>query len=201
MHKIEVLLFDLGGVLIELSGVPTMLDWAGVSSEETIWQRWLSSAAVRKFEAGGCTPMEFARGIVREFELPVSEAAFIEAFTRWPKLPFDGAVAMLRELRRSFTLVCLSNTNELHWSRFCRESDLIQQFHHSFPSHLTGMLKPDRIAFEHVKDELAVDPAKILFFDDNQLNVDGAAAVGLQALITIGCDGVKAHLRAQGILV
>jgi|TARA_B100001971_G_C17857299_1_gene366511 hypothetical protein len=37
MNKIEVLLFDLGGVLIELSGVPTMLDWAGESSEEAIW--------------------------------------------------------------------------------------------------------------------------------------------------------------------
>jgi|TARA_Y100000310_G_scaffold326357_1_gene391156 putative hydrolase of the HAD superfamily len=197
---IEVLLFDLGGVLIELSGVPTMRDWSGETSDEMIWQRWLSSAIVRKFEAGGCTPMEFADGIVEEFDLPVSAEEFIQAFTHWPKLPFSGAVEMLKELRPSFTLACLSNTNELHWDRFCEESDLMQQFHHSFPSHLTGLLKPDRIVFDHVKDELAIEPSKILFFDDNQLNVDGAMEAGLCALKTIACDGVKTHLRAEGIL-
>lgn len=199
MNEIEVLLFDLGGVLIELSGVPTMLDWSGESSEEVIWERWLSSDIVRKFEAGGCEPMEFAHGIVREFNLPVDADAFIEAFTYWPKLPFEGAVELLRELRRSFTVVCLSNTNELHWTRFCDESELIEQFHYSFPSHLTGLLKPDRTVFEHITKKLAIDPAKILFFDDNQLNIDGAAAAGLQALKTIACEGVKTHLHAQGI--
>lgn len=200
MNEIEVLLFDLGGVLIELTGVPTMLDWSGESSEEVIWERWLSSDIVRKFEAGGCEPMEFAQGIVSEFNLPVDAEVFIEAFTHWPKLPFDGAIELLRELKRSFTLVCLSNTNELHWNRFRDESDLMQQFHYSFPSHLTGLLKPDRIVFEHITKELAVDPSKILFFDDNQLNVDGAAAAGLQSLKTIACEGVKNHLKTQGIL-
>ena len=199
MNKIEVLLFDLGGVLIELSGVPTMLDWAGESSEEAIWQRWLSSATVRRFEAGECSPMEFAVGMVGGFSLPVTAEEFIQAFTHWPKLPFSGAVELLSMLRSSYTVACLSNTNELHWNRFCEESDLMQQFHHSFPSHLTGMLKPDRTVFEHVTTELAIDPSKILFFDDNQLNVDGARAAGLRALKTIACDGVKTHLQAEGI--
>jgi len=198
-RKIEVLLFDLGGVLIELTGVPTMLDWSGESSEEVIWERWLSSTIVRKFEAGGCTPTEFSQGIIREFDLPVGAEVFLEAFTYWPKLPFQGAVEMLRDLKSAYTLVCLSNTNELHWNRFCEESELIQQFHFSFPSHLTGLLKPDRIVFEHIIDELAIEPSKILFFDDNQLNVDGAAAVGMQAVKANTCEGVKAHLQDMGI--
>ena len=199
MNEIEVLLFDLGGVLIELSGVPTMLDWSGESSEEAIWERWLSSSTVRRFEAGGCTPTEFAQGMVAEFNLPVPADVFIEAFTYWPRQPYQGAVEMLSELRGSFTLACLSNTNELHWNRFCEESELIQQFHHSFPSHLTGMLKPDRIVFEHIAEELSIEPSRILFFDDNQLNVDGAAAAGLRAVKAIAFDGVKTHLHAQGI--
>ncbi len=38
---IEVILFDLGGVLIELVGVETMLEWSpGVASNEIHWQRF-----------------------------------------------------------------------------------------------------------------------------------------------------------------
>ena len=50
---IDVILFDLGGVLIELAGVEKMLEWSkDLASTDELWRRWLHSAAVRAFETG-----------------------------------------------------------------------------------------------------------------------------------------------------
>ena len=63
-EPVDLVLFDLGGVLIELSGVPAMLELTGIESEEDLWRRWLSCRWVRRFESGGCSETEFAAGVV-----------------------------------------------------------------------------------------------------------------------------------------
>ena len=37
----------------------------------------------------------------------------------------------------------MSNTNEIHWARFSSALSLDDSFHHNYPSHLVGKLKPD----------------------------------------------------------
>jgi len=81
---IRVLLFDVGGVLVQLSGVETMLEWLGrrVTADE-LWRMWLESVPVRKFETGRIDASEFAAGVTSEFGLPVEPRQFLEAFIRW----------------------------------------------------------------------------------------------------------------------
>ena len=44
----HVLLFDVGGVLVQLSGVKTMLEWMGeTATSEEMWHMWLHSTPVR----------------------------------------------------------------------------------------------------------------------------------------------------------
>ncbi|HEU5116591.1 MAG TPA: hypothetical protein VFT74_07935, partial [Isosphaeraceae bacterium] len=52
---VELVLFDLGGVLIEVPGVEAMIDLTGIDSAEEVWRRWLSCRWVRRFESGGCS--------------------------------------------------------------------------------------------------------------------------------------------------
>ena len=52
---------------------------------------------------------------------------------------------------------------------------------HAFVSFRIGLVKPDRDIFDHVASDLAVDPASVVFFDDNQVNVDGARRAGFEA--------------------
>ena len=51
---IDVVLFDLGGVLIELGGMGDIAAFANESDEDEIWKRWLTCPWVRRFERGGC---------------------------------------------------------------------------------------------------------------------------------------------------
>lgn len=197
---VEVILFDLGGVLVELSGVDQMLGWsAAVGSTDELWQRWLSSEAVRRFETGVIDTDEFAHGVVHEFQLRVGASEFLTAFNRWPRALLPGARELLAELAPHYRLASVSNTNALHWDRFMAEWSLDRAFHFNFPSHRVGKLKPDHDYFQHVLDVVGVPPTRALFMDDNAINVDAAAALGLQAHRAIGVDGARAVCAALGL--
>ena len=195
----DVLLFDLGGVVIELGGMPIWQEWTAEPDERSVWERWLRSTAVRRFESGRARPEEFADEIVREFGLRVTPSEFLAHFEQWPRRPFPGAVALLEELRPRFRLGCLSNCNELHWPRFLGEMGLGTAFDHHFSSHELGLLKPDRDVFDHVVVELGCPPERILFLDDNAINVDAARSAGLHGERVQGPEGVRAVLRRLGI--
>ena len=193
--RIEVILFDLGGVLIELAGVEQMLAWAPhVADTDALWQRWLHSPAVRGFETGRTTQAAFAAEIVAEFALPVDADAFLAAFTRWPRALFPDAKPLLAELAPRFRLASVSNTNEIHWRRFRDEWSLDAHFHANFPSFEVGRLKPDADYFDHVLEALDTRAEHVLFVDDNAINVDAAARVGMTARRVAGPAAVRAVL-------
>ena len=197
----DVLLFDLGGVIVELSGVPVWKRWlGGRMSDREIWASWIQSPAVRRFERGDCDADEFARALVREFDLPVDGATFLEHFERWPRGTFPGALELLAELRESHRVACFSNTNALHWPKFLDDMGLGEAFHDCFASHELGALKPDRQAFERVLRALGCAPGRVLFLDDNQINVDGARGAGLEARLAQGPDAARSVLEELGVL-
>lgn len=180
--EVELILFDLGGVLIELTGVGKMVAWSTPAlSPEGMWEKWLSSPAVRDFESGRSDAGAFATGVIEEFGLPVDTQTFLDEFLKWPRGAFPGVSALLRVLSRTHRLGVLSNTNALHWERFIEEMEFMAFFDYRFASHLTGRLKPDRETFHYVADRTGIDPGRILFFDDNQVNVNGARAAGMAA--------------------
>lgn len=195
---IEVILFDLGGVLIELGGVDAMMASSGLDEAE-LWRRWLASPAVRDFESGRSDPADFSHAMIEEFELDTSPDEFIEAFTNWPRGPFAGAVALLESLRGSYHLACLSNTNHLHWARFERETRLLDALDSRFASHQIGRMKPDPAIYEYAIDALSIPPGKILFLDDNQVNVDAANAAGMNGVLARGIEDVATRLGSFGI--
>jgi putative hydrolase of the HAD superfamily len=200
-NRIQVVLFDLGGVLIELTGVPTMLTWAkDAGTTERLWAQWLTSSAVRAFETGRIDPSDFAQQLIEEMALPVQPEAFIEAFTFWPKGLFPGAIALIDRIPSHYTRAALSNSNALHWPRILHDMGLDRVFEHMFASHLIGKLKPDPDVFEHVMEQLDCEPSAVLFMDDNRLNVEAAQAFGMQAVEVAGLQAAERALVAFQII-
>ena len=200
MARFEALLFDLGGVMIELAGVERMLEWSpGLGTTGELWRRWLASPAVRGYETGRTSRETFADAIVDEFGLPVDAETFLGEFAWWPRTLHPGAGALLASLAPRYTLASLSNTNELHWRRFARDWDLPAMFHRNFPSFMVGRLKPDADYFEHVLDALGVAAERALFVDDNRINVEAARAVGLHARLVPHFEALAPALAEAGV--
>jgi glucose-1-phosphatase len=199
----QAILFDLGGVLVKLVGVPRMMELCsgqGLTVNE-LWRRWLSSPAVRLFESGKMTNEEFGRRIVAEFGMDISPARYLEEFTLWPAGKYPGVNELLASVKRRITIASLSNTNDLHWNRMLSEMDFIHLFDYNFPSHLTGRLKPDAEAFSAAAKEMGIRPEETLFLDDNLINVEGAKKTGMDAVEVHGVAGVKEYLDSIGMMV
>jgi FMN phosphatase YigB (HAD superfamily) len=197
---IEIVLFDLGGVLIDFGGVDPMKALAGIESDDELWQRWLTCRWVRSFERGECSAEHFAAGVVDDWELPIEPTAFLTAFESWPGGVLPGADELLERVQRTTPAGCLSNTNSLHWEHNFGRWPLLDAFDYRFLSFELGVLKPDLDLFERVAELLPSPAAKVLFIDDNLLNVEGAITAGFQAAHARGVAEAEHALVAAGVV-
>ena len=198
--RIELVLFDLGGVLIEPGGVGPMRELSGIGSDEELWARWLRCRWVRRFEAGLCSPDEFAAGVVADWELELEPAAFLEEFSGWANDPYPGALELVTTVRGDVGVGCLSNTNAVQWHANYEATPLTDAFALCFLSFELGLVKPDREIFEVVATRLPVRPERVLFLDDNVANVTGAEANGFVARHVRGVDEARRALDDEGII-
>lgn len=192
----RILLFDLGGVVVESAGLAVLHERLPAMAPAQIQARWLGSEAVGRFERGAISPDEFAQAFLAEWPLQLQPAAFLREFASWVRGFLPGAARLLAHLRQRHTVACLSNTNAVHWGVLGEVRDA---FDVCIVSHLIGHMKPDRAAYELALQRLGAEPQRVCFFDDLAANVEAAHALGLQAVQVRGVGEAAAALRALGI--
>jgi HAD superfamily hydrolase (TIGR01509 family) len=198
--EIEVVLFDLGGVLMDFGGVDPMKALTGIETDDEMWRQWLTNEWVRTFERGGCTAPEFAAGLVDDWNLSLTAEAFLEEFETWPLSTNPGAEELVASVRAHVPTGCLSNTNAAHWGRSFGQVPLLDGFDFQFLSFEIGIVKPDRELFDRVAELLPVPASRVLFLDDNVLNVEGAREAGFVARHVKGVEEARAALVDAGVL-
>jgi HAD superfamily hydrolase (TIGR01509 family) len=155
------------------------------------------SPSVRRFESGEMEPMEFAEHFIAEWGLGLTPHAFLNEFKSWPRAFFPGARELLRELRITYRVGCLSNSNPLHGEKF---KDIEEDFDRVLMSHLLGAVKPDPEIFMLALHQCEVEPCKVYFFDDSYDNVCAAQSLGIIAFHVEGFQALLDILRMQGLL-
>ncbi len=200
-NSIEIIMFDLGGVLVTWKGIEGLRDFSGgkMTMEESRLF-WLHSEWVREFGRGRCSAAEFVEGILSELDFSVSHEQIMEAFLEWDRGPMPGASELLQDLRGHYRLACLSNNEEIHWNRLKGEFQVDRFFDKCYLSHEIGMIKPDPEIYQYVTEDLGIDPSGILFFDDNPECVEAAREAGMKSFVTRGVSEVKSRLEELGIL-
>jgi glucose-1-phosphatase len=194
----SVLLFDLGGVLVEVAIFDALRTMLGETfDDDGIRERWLRSPAVRSFELGRISPAVFASQFISEWRVPLTPEAFLQDFGTWVKQPYAGAETLLARLRLEHHVSCLSNCNEVHWTKM---APLLTSFDSAFSSHLLGEIKPERAIFERVMSELRVEPPQLWFFDDSLSNVQAASRLGIRAFQVHGVAGAGSVLRREALI-
>jgi putative hydrolase of the HAD superfamily len=194
---VDVLLFDLGGVLIDFAGFEELSRLNPDVDRTEIRRRWINCEPVRLFERGDIGPDEFAGRFLEEWQLHLSPDEFIREFVGWARGLYPGAAELLDRLRTTHRMACLSNSNELH-TPLHRES-VGRYIETCFFSNELGLLKPQPEIFDHVVRELGVSPHRIAFFDDTTINVDAAARAGMNAHLTDGIAELVNRLERLGL--
>jgi FMN phosphatase YigB (HAD superfamily) len=195
---VDVVVFDVGGVLVKLGSISKFVSWTGLEPDQ-VKDRWLRSKGVRAFETGRLSYESFAKSILSEFSIPLGIRELETEMAGWLGELYPYAEAILADVGRRYQLACLSNLNPIQWPKIRDHMGLGKWFKHQFVSCEIGLLKPDRAVYEHVSRVLQVVPENIVFFDDNQANVDGALQAGWSAHRVQGTHELKLKLSELGL--
>lgn len=194
----EFVVFDLGGVIVDLTGLDDFLERHELLPE-TFWPAWLELGAGHDFESGRTTCDEFASAFLTQFRLDLTPEDFLEEFARWPSGLLPGARELVDDVRRSGVgTATLSNTNPIHWQAPLCQEQIIPMFDRHFPTFELGLAKPDPAVFETVARALNVAPDRICFLDDNRVNVTAADSVGMRAAHVQGPAAARTALSLLG---
>jgi len=198
---VEVLLFDLGGVLVEFSGVRDVAPLLRVEATESeILERWNCCPHTKAFGLGLLSREDFAEHFVRDWGVDLPPEDFVQAFRSWSKTLLPGAEELLASLRPRFRLAALSNSNELHWERNVNDLGVNDLFDVAISSHQVGFCKPDPRIYEVALGRLDVSPDAVMFFDDVHANVVAASRLGMRAFQVNGVEGVRERLISEQLL-
>ena len=202
MHDVRALLFDLGGVVIEIDFDRMLRHWLP-HSQLTLAQmreRLQADEPYRRHERGEIDSAPYMVHLSEVFALD----ADIETVTAgWNAILVDEipvVLDLIERLRPKLPCYAFSNTSAVHhaeWGmRFPRVNAAFERLFLSFE---LGLRKPDLAAFEAVAKAIDSDPASILFFDDTEENVLGARRAGLDAVLVTNPDDIAEALERRGL--
>jgi FMN phosphatase YigB (HAD superfamily) len=198
-HLVSAVLFDVGGVLVALDGMPSLARLIGGStSPGALHQRWMESRSVRLHETGRISAEEFAAGVVSDLDLQISPEAFLDGFAAWLQGPHPGAFELVACIPRKYRVAALSNVSAFHWALI--NPGIPTRFERLYLSYETGYLKPAPEAFLTALDDLRLPASEVLFLDDAPANVGAARALGVNAHIVEGPAAARRVLEEYGVL-
>ncbi len=200
----KALLFDLGGVLVDIDFSRALRAWAPYSALpiEELRARFRQDSAYEQHERGQIDATEYFAHVAKTLEL----SATLEEIERGWNSIFVSEIRETRALaeaqRKTLPCYVFTNTNHSHQSTWSRlYPGLVRAFDRIFASHELGLRKPEAEAYTRVCQLTRTRPADILFFDDLPENVQAAKDSGLQAVLVRSPRDVRAaldQLRAAG---
>jgi putative hydrolase of the HAD superfamily len=198
-HRIpEVLLFDLGGVLLDIDFGRAFQAWgemAGVAPA-LLAARYRTDEAYERHERGQISASEYYACLRESLQVALTDAQFEAGWNALLLAEKREITGLIAQLPRSLPLYVFSNSNLTHQRHWMRQlATLLPRFERIFVSSDIGLRKPEREAYAHVAREIGAAPADILFFDDSLPNVEGARHAGLHAVHVTSAEAVRAALR------
>ncbi|HBN63822.1 MULTISPECIES: HAD family phosphatase [Duncaniella] len=197
---IKNLLFDLGGVIMDLDRDHCVraFERLGMKDADDFLGVYGQKGAFLALESGKIDADEFHRQVRPMIDRPeVSDEEIDNAFNEFLVGIPVARLEALRALRKDYKIYLLSNTNPIMInSRIAEEFrkegfEMADYFDGIFTSYEAGCCKPGKEIFDYTEREGHIKPDETLFFDDSQANVDAARSYGFNAVLVKPGDEFK----------
>lgn len=185
---IKNIIFDWGGVISNIDYTKTAEAFTrlGLEDFESVYNQLKQTTLFDDLEIGKITPEAFRMKIRTMLPDKVSDEEIDVAWTAMLQdLPMER-IELLEKVRKEYNIFLLSNTNQIHVTRYSKYLDEIyghEKFRNLFTkayySHEVGLRKPHVEIFEYVIRENNLNPATTLFIDDTPQHIEGARKAGL----------------------
>ncbi len=186
---IKNIIFDLGGVIINLSVEKTHQAFSVLSGKPIQQIRSIvqKSPFFNQYEKGMIDDETFRDQLREVLSDHLSDAELDHA---WNAMLLDipmERIHLLEHLKSRFNIYLLSNTNNIHLQCFNKQVQQLtgfvamdQYFHQAYYSHIMKMRKPDVEIYEYVLHAHDLVPHETIFLDDNKDNLLGANNAGIK---------------------
>lgn len=191
MKGIKHIIFDLGGVLLEIDYNQAVRSFAalGVRNFDTLYAQAAQNQFFDDFETGRVNGPAFISEMQRLAADPLTETQIIDAWNSMLLYFPTRRMQLLQQLRLHYDLVLLSNTNELHEAAF---NQLLMRdigvpaigvfFDKVYLSHRVGLKKPNPAIFQKILDDNGFKPAETLFIDDSRQHIEAANKLNINTI-------------------
>jgi glucose-1-phosphatase len=189
IKSIKNIIFDLGGVIINLDNKRTEDAFVGLGATDfsSYFGHGFAASFFKDYEIGKISDAQFIDRLRDMAGLSVPDETIIRA---WNALLLDfppDRILLLERLRKEYRIFLFSNTNALHMAALREiyqntfgQVELDSLFEKAYYSHLMGMRKPSVESFQYILRENKLLPEETLFVDDALVNVEGANEAGLR---------------------
>ncbi len=202
--KIKNIIFDLGGVIIDLSVDSTLRKFSELSGHPVnkVVDVYYARPEFLAYEKGEITNEEFRSSLKSIFGLSSLDSELDLCWNAMlGEIPAER-IELLRELKSKYKTFLLSNTNAIHldcFSGIVKKAHNLESleplFHKTYYSHMVKMRKPDAEIYEYVLRENSLKADETIFLDDNVANLKGAASVGIQTFHVTHPDTIFSLFR------
>ena len=187
--KIRNIVFDLGGVLVDLDFKAAIngLQEAGFANVKEQLLAFDRGGIFQKFEVGEITADEFRTAIRENSTVTLTDE---EVDALWNAMLLEiprEKLELILHLRGKYMVYLLSNTNSIHWDYVCKNAfnyrgfRVEDYFEETFLSYEMHLAKPDKAIFEKVLSDANLLAEETLFIDDSEANCKAAQEVGIHA--------------------
>lgn len=191
MKKIKNLIFDLGGIILNINPQLTIDAFSRMGMDKVLGKDTFKYQVnlLHQIEKGASTPEEFRNNIREILGNHVSDNTIDKAWTAMIIDMPKERIRYLEELKKNYRIFLLSNTNEIHRKLFHKMfSDdngysFYDLFKKNYYSHEMGMRKPDPEIYKIVLQKNNLIPEETLFIDDMEDNTKAAQLLGMQVLL------------------
>ena len=192
MSKINNIIFDLGGVILNLDYSRTIKEFnkLGLFNFESLYSQKKQSGIFDDFEKGEISIEKFIYSINNTTKLNIKKTDFRFA---WNAMLLDlpkERLEFIKKLKKDFKVYLLSNTNEIHIEKFeanLKKNNFLEEFQSCFDqiyySYKIGLRKPDKDCFNKVLKDHNLIAHETLFIDDSLQHIEGAKKVGIKAIL------------------
>ncbi|MDO5035540.1 MAG: HAD family phosphatase [Porphyromonas sp.] len=184
---IRNILFDLGGVFIELTREESIrrFELLGVHDAGALLDPYKQEGIFLALESGKYSKEGFTERVNKEYGLALKPEQIRHALEGFVVKMQDWKFDFIeQELPEEIHLLLVSNTNAFVWEE-AEAGHLLKNgrpissyFEHVTTSYEAGICKPERSIFEKIIEETKIRPEETLFIDDGPANTAVARSMG-----------------------
>ena len=193
MNNIKNIIFDFGGVLLDLDIERSFIELMHVLELDTNDLQLLIDKMMPyllRYEVGDISSETFIWHVQKLSTIDVEPLELIKAWNSMLLGWNPKKLEQLAILSQKYNLFLLSNTNELHMKwvfNDLQKNHNINDFNERFfkkayYSHLINQRKPNHSCYEYVLADAGIEAGETLFIDDTEQNTISAGQLGFQVI-------------------